>query len=309
MFRMDEAILKLFRFTLCAVLITLSSSSVTALESNDRNCAKANLIHHDDVVRQLADSVAGPQCFETYLPSAGVLTLDAMAPIRAQAEPRFVLSSQNCGSLAETDDLSFVYLERTATNMILEIRQPGSLSFCVDSQDPEESLGDYALRIGFAPSAFEKNGEDPEEEEPDPEPMTYPNYPSIHPSVSSPALRDICRRNTADDHGDTFLCASPLRLGQEVNAEIWDAWGGDDDVFTFALEELTTVHVETSGDTDTIGSLHGRNGDRLKVGDNGGGDRNFRIVKTLSPGRYFVRVTGSHGTAGAYQLAIEDLEQ
>ena len=120
-------------------------------------------------------------------------------------------------------------------------------------------------------------------------------------------VEQLCRQARTDDHSSAFRCATPLRLGTEIDAEIRDPWGSDRDLFTFAVGEMARVRIETVGSSDTLGGLYDRNGYRLKVDDDGGSETNFRIVKTLSPGRYYVRVEGSRNAEGAYRLIVESL--
>jgi len=310
MSRITTNALKIFQSTSCyAVLVIVSSGSVVALDHHDDYCARATSIHLGTTVRYFADATAEVQCFETYVPSAGMLMLDVSVPAAAQVEPGIEFYGQLCDA-PEDSPAPFIYVERWATNMLLAIRTPGSYLFCVGAQDPELVLGEYRLTSGFSVVPVTKGG-DPEEDEPDPDPAPAPApAPVVVVGSSSPfVLHDVCRRNVADDHGDTFRCATPLGLGEEVSAEIRSDWGDDDDLFTFVLEELRTVRIETTGSTDTFGSLYDRDGNRLRTDDDGGSDTNFRIVKTLSPGAYSVRVTGGEGMEGSYQLTVEVLDR
>ncbi len=111
-------------------------------------------------------------------------------------------------------------------------------------------------------------------------------------------------RDEVDDHADTTSCATPLGLGRSAVGEIRNGWGDDSDVFALTLTELATVEITTTGDTDTFGVLYDRRGQRLAADDDGAGERNFRLLTTLAPGRYFVRVEGSGGAEGVYQLVV-----
>ncbi len=152
----------------------------------------------------------------------------------------------------------------------------------------------------FAGGVF-KTHED--EAEPEPDPLVYVSCQTRDMAL----LGHICQQNRTDDHSSAFRCATPLLLGTEVEAEIRDPWGNDRDLFTFAVEEMMRVRIETIGGSDTLGGLYDQNGYRLRVDDDGGDETNFRIVKTLSPGRYYVRVEGGYDTEGAYRLRVENL--
>ncbi|MCP4662826.1 MAG: hypothetical protein GY856_46125, partial [bacterium] len=112
--------------------------------------------------------------------------------------------------------------------------------------------------------------------------------------VCAPAGKD-------DDHGDTFACATPLRLGRRVEGEIGNAWDDDLDVFALTLSEVTTVEVTVTGDAGASAALHGCSGQRLASERD---DPDGRLVATLGPGRYYVRVEGGDAAAGAYELTV-----
>ena len=113
-----------------------------------------------------------------------------------------------------------------------------------------------------------------------------------------PELGGRCRRDEPDDHGDTFACATPVALGRRISAEIGNGWGDDEDVYRFRLSEMAAVAVEAVGEADFAIALYDRFGQRLETA---GGDRAL-IVRTLSPGEYFVRVAG--GGAGSYEFSL-----
>ncbi len=305
MSRITMNVFKIFRSTFCyAVLVILASGSVAALDHHDGGCARATAIHFDTTVRHFDDAVV-PQCFETYVPAAGMLMLEVSVPATTEVEPEIAFYGQSCDA-AEESPAPYTYVERWAARLLLAIRTPGLYHFCVGAQDPELRLGEYKLTSGFSMAPVTKGG-DPEEDEPDPDPQPAPAPIVVGGSPSPRMLHDVCRANVTDDHGDTFRCATPLGLGEEVSAEIRSVWGDDDDLFTFVLEELRTVRLETTGGTDTFGSLYDRRGNRLRADDDGGDGTNFRIVKTLSPGVYFVRVTGGGAVEGSYRLTVENL--
>ena len=145
--------------------------------------------------------------------------------------------------------------------------------------------------------------DDPDEYQPEPDPVVF------IPHTSSCDLQRICQRRLADDHGDLSHCATPVNLGHPVTGEIRNDWGDDYDYFTFLIEELTSVRIETTGDGQLYGSLYDHNGYRLRDGDRGTEPGNLRMVKTLSPGRYVVRVEGRDGAEGAYELDVARLDR
>ncbi len=118
-----------------------------------------------------------------------------------------------------------------------------------------------------------------------------------------PELGERCRGGEPDDHGDTFACATPVVLGRRISAELGNGWGDDEDVYRFRLSELATVVVEAAGEGDWAIALYDRFGQRLETAGVGGGGA--RVIRTLSPGGYFVRVAG--GGPGSYELTAASM--
>jgi hypothetical protein len=292
-----------FRVTLfLALFSTVLAGAAMALDPG----VCGEVIHNDAISRRVVSSPE-PQCFETYAPAAGILVAEVSVPAWSQAEPRLDLLGRN-ESAPQEGIAELAYLERSPGSAVVDVRVPGDYLVCVDAQQPELSLEGYKVAIGFAAvrpaNAPAVKGGDPEEDEPDPD--TDPlRLDCSDRSTARRAVRDLCRLSLADDHGDTMQCASPVRPGRELSAEIRNGLGDDDDFFVFALEELRTVRIGTTGDLDTFGGLYDRRGYRLKTADDGGAAGNFRLVKTLSPGRYFVRVASRDGLEGPYGLIVE----
>ena len=82
---------------------------------------------------------------------------------------------------------------------------------------------------------------------------------------------------------------------------------GDVDTWRFEAASAASAVVETTGSTDTFGSLEDGMG-RASTNDDGGANENFRIASHLEPGTYFVRVSGFGDTTGDYALHV-DLHQ
>ncbi len=157
---------------------------------------------------------------------------------------------------------------------------------------------------GFA-AQVPRKGSDPNEDEPDPDPKAFkgsdPNEdePDPDPMAAAPEeLARICRRIVADDHGDVPACAARLAVGVAVDGTLGDVRGDDGDVFFFVVRELTTVTVETRGTAALRVVLLDRHGHVLS---RDGGEASARLVKTLVPGLYFVRLTGEDGS---YELLL-----
>jgi hypothetical protein len=98
---------------------------------------------------------------------------------------------------------------------------------------------------------------------------------------------DVCGAGQASV---SSLCAPTLTSGAAV------ALAGSDELLSFSVAAQGTVKITSSGETDTAGALYDRHGHRLASDDDGGERGNFRLVKTLVPGEYFLRVE-SRGTS------------
>lgn len=114
---------------------------------------------------------------------------------------------------------------------------------------------------------------------------------------SGTLLLNVCNLDEGDDHGDSFVCATGLAVGETVDGAIGDA--GDRDVFSFALAAAATVEIERFGTAAVSAWLHGAEG-ALVAADDGNG----HLAESLAPGRYFLRIAGSNGAEGSYQLSV-----
>ena len=109
-------------------------------------------------------------------------------------------------------------------------------------------------------------------------------------SEERPRLEQLCRRGELDDVDDGFTCATPIASGDSVRGEIRNDWGDDTDVFELTLDDLRTVTLAVTGDVATYLELYDRNGQRLETLLASG--EGAQMVKTLTPGHYFLRVSG-----------------
>lgn len=240
------------------------------------------------------------------IPSAGILSLDLATPGSATALPKLAVADLACGTPGP------IVLERSASHLIIAVESPGPSFFRVASQDPSQPLERFRLDSGFSPDAdavlpIDKSGEDQEVIEIDANPLVY-TAPAENRSLQA-RLDELCRRGEADDHGDSFTCATFLVPGRRIMGEIGNGWGDDADVFRFVLggagaTKLWTLEIESVGSTDTFGDLYDQSGTLLEKKDGGGNGDNFRIVRVLPSGVYYVRVEGSHGAQGLYGLGV-----
>jgi hypothetical protein len=245
-------------------------------------------------------------CIDLTLASPGTLLVEALAAMSSPAEPRLDVYADEPGE-------SLHWPLRQAAGGVVEVVAAGNYRVCVQAQDSERELGSVRITTGFAASALLKDG-DPTEDEPDPDPLLSDpgcraasfskdgdpteDEPDPDPLTSAPGSdAKICRQLARDDHSDVLTCASLLRPGASTRAELSDGWNEDYDVFFFILNELRTVRVATTG-AATFGVLLDGQGQRLRADT---GDEDLRLVKTLGPGLYYVRVTGGEG---AYELSL-----
>jgi len=260
----------------------------------------------------------GPSIVAVEIPEAGIVSVELTAPA-ALAEPKLALVSSACAT--PWGNCGPTILSRSVSGLLLAVGKPGTYLFGVAAQDPLVPLGSYTLTTAFValdvPPPFDSKGYpagervkikpkgDPDEEVIEIDPDSDRRYElPLHAK-----LRELCRTVEIDDHADTFRCATRVVPGQKVAGEIGNFRGDDVDVFSLVLEgspdeTLWTLSVETTGDGDTLGALYDRHGHRLATDDDGGHGANFRVVKALAPGLYYVRVEGRYGAEASYALRV-----
>ncbi len=112
-----------------------------------------------------------------------------------------------------------------------------------------------------------------------------------------------------DDHGNTPETATLMLVGWATEAYLEQA--GDIDYFKFTTTESARLHVYTTGQTDTYGTLTRSTGGDGQSDDDSGEGQNFSIdLPNAPPGDYFIRVRGARTTqtTGVYTLHIRQLE-
>ena len=114
---------------------------------------------------------------------------------------------------------------------------------------------------------------------------------------------DDLESGSEDDHANTPAEATPVPALVVVDAELGHA--GDLDYFRIELTEPAVLVMETSGSTDTYGTLYSA-GSYLDENDDGGAGYNFRLEQERLPaGVYFLEVRGySQFDQGSYRLSI-----
>lgn len=105
-----------------------------------------------------------------------------------------------------------------------------------------------------------------------------------------------------DDHGNSRSSATAAALPSATSGRI--ETGQDVDFFRFQVPSRGSVEIRTSGSLDTLGALYDSSGTRLATNDDSGSGYNFRIVRTLSAGTYYVAVQSYGSGTGAYTLHL-----
>lgn len=238
--------------------------------------------------------------FEVDAPAAGLLVVEASTPAGTDAEPRLALFGEDCRP-ATPDGVRVV--ARWISAMVVEVDAPGVYRFAVAAQDPREPLAEVAFTTRFADVSTLCGGavlKTMAEPEPDPDMLAFcaektMAEPEPDPDMLRAGLDTLCPHTWGDRHGDVLACATPIVPGKPVSGGL--GWDDDVDVFTFTVATQGTVVVGTEGDATIHGALYDSSGHRLAVD---GDDDGLRLVRTLAPGRYYVRVGGT----GDYALTV-----
>jgi hypothetical protein len=95
--------------------------------------------------------------------------------------------------------------------------------------------------------------------------------------------------------------ASPISIGDIVPAFLF---AGDEDWYSFNLPANQRIYISTTGNMDTHLTLYNSQGIELAQDDDSGADSNARIIGSLEPGLYYVRVREYEGREeGDYTLS------
>ena len=107
-----------------------------------------------------------------------------------------------------------------------------------------------------------------------------------------------------DQHGNTRSRATPVSLGTAP----WSAstpgrinTRSDIDYFRLPIPHDGVLVVETTGSTDTVGTVW-QDGEELAMADSGGERRNFRLSVRVEAGEVVLAVAGSGNRTGAYTV-------
>lgn len=113
-----------------------------------------------------------------------------------------------------------------------------------------------------------------------------------------------------DDHGNDFVAATAIQVGEEVSGEI--TYVNDQDVFKFTTSDSGTYKLESTGTTDTYGVIHNSNGGIITSNyDASSTDKNFSIYVSLAANQTYY-LTVSHqsnydrdsAASGVYRVKV-----
>jgi hypothetical protein len=285
-----------------ALIAGLLAGSAAATESAATRafCRDLIPIRGDLTWRDPGSDGGVDHCFEIISPEAGILMIDLATRDATAARSRLIPArTRKLGAPGE----DAVVLKRSSTSLLVIFAAAGSYHLRVGAEDPWRPISPYKLQVTFLEPAGEivKDGGEIEDE-PDQLQIGIGVYDlaSVSGELSA-ALAELCAQSEQDDHGGTPLCATAIGLDETLTGEIGNAWGDDEDVFRFHLAEQHTLEIQGDGETATLGELYDRYGNRLGEGDE---STSLWIVRTLSPGTYFIRVTGKWHTSGPYSLTV-----
>ena len=105
-----------------------------------------------------------------------------------------------------------------------------------------------------------------------------------------------------DTDGNTREAATGVGAASSTPRSL--EYGGDIDYFRVEVTQAGTLTVETTGNTDTVGQLRGADGQALGEDDDGGSGLNFRLVRQVTAGTYYIRVSGFENATGPYTLVV-----
>ena len=291
MISIDSTARDIFKWALLLILSVMPAlKSASAVYQGVDSCSGGIQLELDSSLNNYGRSTGAPDFYEVDVVVPGMLTFDVTVPAGVAMEPKVAFLGMDCRNSWRE---GVFLVQRYVQGMVLRIETPGTYAFAVAAQDPWLTLPEYKVRTSFVESVTQSWPalKSVEETEPDPDP---------HGLTVSDIADKLCRAEESDDHGDTLLCATALPLGSSATAQIDSVW--DDDFFSFVLTTQRTVRIETSDGIDTTGVLYDGYGHRLAADGDSGAGSGLRIVRTLGPGRYFVRIAGMSGTEGTYAL-------
>lgn len=108
---------------------------------------------------------------------------------------------------------------------------------------------------------------------------------------------------SADDHGNSCSSATTVPINSVLSGVILPT--SDVDFFRFTLSGNTAITAQASTSFDSLGTLYDGNCMTLAEDDDGAGNLDFRLQRTLPAGTYYLRVASFMGASGgSYNVAL-----
>ena len=114
---------------------------------------------------------------------------------------------------------------------------------------------------------------------------------------------DLCGFDR-DDHGDSWLCATPLLPARIASG--WISWktADDQDYFTFAIGRQRAAVLEIRGGAALNVRLYDGSGRLLEAARENRDTGTRRIATILPSGRYYLRVASTQGRQEPYAISL-----
>lgn len=132
----------------------------------------------------------------------------------------------------------------------------------------------------------------------------YGNTLTVKSWIAGHIGQDGVNPPPVDDHGNGRTTATALAVNSSANGHL--ERGGDLDFFRVVTSGPGTLIINSTGNTDVVGTLYNSVGTLLLTDDNGAGLPNFRMMRSATAaGTFFVRVVGkSTTTVGSYGVSV-----
>jgi len=109
-----------------------------------------------------------------------------------------------------------------------------------------------------------------------------------------------------DDHGDDCKTATMMSLNSTSEGIINKK--GDFDYFKVEVNSRSALNIYTSGKFDSSGTLYNSSCENMEIDDNSGDNDNFKIVRSVSGGTFYISVKHSdESKTGEYTLHVESI--
>lgn len=108
---------------------------------------------------------------------------------------------------------------------------------------------------------------------------------------------------SGDDHGNSCATATAVSMNTSFTGTISPS--SDVDYFRFTLGSTTLVTAQAATGFDSVGTLYDAACSFVAEDDDGAGNLDFRLQRTLSAGTYYLRVASYNGAAsGSYSISL-----